>query len=119
MTLTRPVTLVSIMVCQSIRSTFCAGLAASASPALLIKALTARNSAGSLTDTAFDSRGSRACRHSRFSLSNVAFAATTSKLDKERCTARHRDKKREMACRLIEVRRSMGMGYSSENLFGW
>jgi hypothetical protein len=41
---------------------------------------------------------------SRFSLSNLAFAATSSELDKdlqddkERCTTRHRDKKRDMAC---------------------
>ncbi|MGP5451227.1 hypothetical protein ACTXOX_26175 [Pseudomonas helleri] len=46
---------------------------------------------------------------SRFSLSNVAFAATNSKLDKdsqddkERYTTRHRDKKGDMACRLIVV----------------
>ncbi len=43
---------------------------------------------------------------SRFSLSDVSYAATTSKLDKdlqddkERYTTRHRDKKRDMACRL-------------------
>jgi phenylpyruvate tautomerase PptA (4-oxalocrotonate tautomerase family) len=52
---------------------------------------------------------------SRFSLSNVVFTATTSKLDKdlqddkERYTTRHRDKKRDMACHLIVVIRLQGI----------
>lgn len=61
----------------------------------------------SVTDDAFDSRGQRGLPSfmSRFSLSNVAFAATPPKLDKdlqddkERYTTRHRD----MACHLMVV----------------
>lgn len=53
-----------------------------------------------VTDAAFDSRGQQGLPSSmsRFSLSNVAFAATTSKIekdlqdDKERYMTRHRDK---------------------------
>jgi hypothetical protein len=60
----------------------------------------------SVTDAALDSRGQQGLPSSmsRFSLSNLAFAATSSELDKdlqddkERCTTRHRDKKRDMAC---------------------
>lgn len=46
---------------------------------------------------------------SRFSLSNIAYAATTSELnkdlqdDKERYTTRHRNKKRDMAFHPIAV----------------
>ncbi len=50
-TLTRPVMLVSIMVCQSARSTCCAGCGASARPALLTRQSIWRNSAGSCATT--------------------------------------------------------------------
>lgn len=51
-----------------------------------------------------------------FSLDDVAFAATTSKLgmdlqdDKERYPTRHHNKKRDTACRLIVVRRKGNIG---------
>jgi len=71
----------------------------------------------SVTDAAFDSRGQQGLPSSmsRPPLSNVAFTATTSKLDKdlqddkERYTTLHRDKKRDMACHLIVVIRLQGI----------
>ena len=64
---------------------------------------------GGVTDAAFELKRQQGLPSpvSCFSLGDVAFAATTTKLDKdlqddkERYTTRHRDKNRDMPCRLI------------------
>jgi hypothetical protein len=64
---------------------------------------------GSVTDAAFESRRQQGLPPPLlcFSQGDVAFAATTSKLDKhlqgdkERYSTSHRNRKRDMACRLI------------------
>jgi hypothetical protein len=76
----------------------------------------------SVTDAAFESRRSQSLPSplSCFSLSDVAFTATTSKLDKdlrndeERYPTRHHDKRRDMACHLIVVR-LQGVTYADHN----
>ena len=64
---------------------------------------------GSVTDTAFEPRRQQGLPPPLlcFSQGDVAFAASTSKLDKhlqgdkERYSTSHRNRKRDMACRLI------------------
>lgn len=66
----------------------------------------------SITDTAFNCRGQQDLPSSMslISVSNVTFATTTFKLDKdlqankEHCSTHRHDKKRNIACRLIVVR---------------
>lgn len=68
-----------------------------------------------VTDATFELRRQQGLPSplSCFSLGDVAFAATASKLDKvlqddkERYTTRHNDKKRDMTCRLIIVRQQI------------
>lgn len=75
---------------------------------------------GIVTDAAFESRRPQGLPSplSCFSLGDVAFAATSSKLDKdlqddkERYPTRHHDKKRDMACRLIVVGRQDDIQHS-------
>lgn len=69
---------------------------------------------GSVTNAAFESRAPQSLSSplSCFSMSDVAFAASTSKLDtvlqdvKQHYPTRHHDKTRDMACRLLLLRSS-------------